>query len=272
MNEKKKRRRVVITGMGMITPLGFTVEETWKNILAGKSGIRPIELFDAETFPTTFASQVPEFDLGKYCEVTEELKLAGRNVRFALAAARMAYDDAGFAADGIDAKRFGIYLGSGEGRPDFFSFTASIINGLVGDDASTVDVPGFAKAAFENFTALKELQQEPNMPTNHVAHMLGLKGPARSCLTACAASTQAIGEAMRIVRRADADIMIAGGTHSMIHPFGVMGFNLLTAISTGPKDDPTKASRPFDRDRAGFVLGEGSSMLILEELEHALAR
>jgi len=263
-------RRIVITGMGTVNPLGMTVEETWQNLLAGKSGIRPIFIFPADTFPTTFAAQVPDFDLGPYVRDAAAYEQAGRNVRFAAAASRMALDDAGLAAGRFDPARFGIYLGSGEGVVDFIAFVASIANGTRDDD--TVCAVGYAEESLRQSNAMRELEQEPNMPANHLAAEYGLWGPAYSCLTACAASTQAIGEACDLIRLGRADLMLAGGTHSMIHPLGVTGFNLLTAISTEPKDEPWRASRPFDRDRGGFVLGEGSTMLILEELEHALAR
>ncbi|MBM4017377.1 MAG: beta-ketoacyl-[acyl-carrier-protein] synthase family protein [Planctomycetes bacterium] len=264
------KRRVVITGIGSVTPLGLSVEETWRNLIAGKSGIRPIAIFDAGTFPTTFAAQVPDFDLAPYVRNPGEFRKAGRNVRFAMAAARQAVDDAGLAAGRFDPERTGIYMGSGEGALDFFTLCQSVAHGT-GPDGK-VSAAGFAEMGFKRYDAICELEQEPNMPANHLAAEYGICGPTYSCLTACAASTQAVGEAMDLLRIGELDTVIAGGTHSMIHPLGVTGFNLLTAISTGPKDQPWRASRPFDRDRAGFVLGEGSTVMILENLEHARAR
>ena len=264
-------RRVVITGMGTCNPLGREVEETWQALLAGKSGIRDIFIFDASTFPTTFAAQVADFDLAPYVRDLASFEQAGRNVRFAMAAARRAMEDADLADGGdVDRDRFGIYTGSGEGRLDFDSLTHSVVDAL--EDDASVNMVRFAKAALERYNALAELEQEPNMPANHMAREYGLRGPAYSNLTACAASTQAIGEALDLVRTGRVDLMLTGGTHSMIHPLGVAGFNLLTAISTEPKDEPWRASRPFDRDRGGFVLGEGSTMMVLEELEHARQR
>jgi 3-oxoacyl-[acyl-carrier-protein] synthase II len=264
------KRRVVITGMGSVTPLGLSVEETWKNLIAGKSGIRPIFIFDAETFPTTFAAQVPDFDLARFVRDPSVLAKAGRNIRFAMAAGRMALQDAGLLDGGIDPLRTGIYLGSGEGILDFSTLVDCIANGT-GPDGK-VSAVGFAELGFKRYDGLRELEQEPNMPANHLAAEYGIAGPTYSCLTACAASTQAIGEALDIIRTGRCDMMLAGGTHSMIHPLGVTGFNLLTAISTDHKDEPWRASRPFDRDRAGFVLGEGSTIMVLEELQHARAR
>ncbi|MGB2937692.1 MAG: beta-ketoacyl-[acyl-carrier-protein] synthase family protein [Phycisphaerae bacterium] len=263
-------RRVVITGIGSVTPLGLTLEETWQNLLAGKSGIGPIRTFDASTFPTTFAAQVPDFDLAPYVNEPDAFKDAWRNVRFAMAAARMAFDDSGLTPGDYDPTRFGIYLGSGEGVIDFRNLVDSIAHGT--GEGGRVDVVRFTELGLKRFSAMKELEQEPNMPANHLACEYGLAGPSYSCLTACAASTQATGEAMNLIRTGRADLMLTGGAHSMIHPLGVTGFNLLTAISTEPKDEPWRASRPFDRDRAGFVLGEGATIMIVEELEHAQAR
>jgi 3-oxoacyl-[acyl-carrier-protein] synthase II len=138
-------------------------------------------------------------------------------------------------------------------------------------DGETLDVAMFTKLGLETLHPLAEVEQEPNMPAGHLAALFDAQGPNLNCLTACAASSQAIGEAVEIVRRGEADVMLSGGTHSMIHPFGVTGFNLLTALSTR-NDEPTRASRPFDNDRDGFVLGEGSAMVVLEELEHARRR
>ena len=168
----------------------------------------------------------------------------------------------------LDPQRLGIYLGSGEGNQDFNSFAQMMTAAL---DSDELDLSKFMQAGLEILDPMIELEQEPNMPAGHLAAMFNARGPNVNCLTACAASSQAIGEATEMIRRGDVDAMISGGTHSMIHPFGVTGFNLLTALSTS-NDEPTKASRPFDRMRDGFVLGEGAAMIVLEELEHARQR
>ncbi len=160
-------------------------------------------------------------------------------------------------------------MGSGEGNQDFLSFASMMATSLDAD--GNLDLVKFTQAGLETLNPVVELEQEPNMPVGHIASMFNAQGPNANCLTACAASSQAIGEATEIIRRGEADVMLSGGTHSMIHPFGVTGFNLLTALSTN-NDDPTSASRPFDRLRDGFVLGEGAAMVVLEELEHAKAR
>jgi 3-oxoacyl-[acyl-carrier-protein] synthase II len=161
-----------------------------------------------------------------------------------------------------------VYLGSGEGNQDFLCFARMMAAAMQGEK---FDLARFTKAGMEWLHPTIELEQEPNMPAGHLAALFNAQGPNANCLTACAASSQAIGEAVEIIRRGDADAMLSGGTHSMIHPFGVTGFNLLTALSTN-NEHPTQASRPFDRDRDGFVLGEGAAMVVLEEYEHARRR
>jgi 3-oxoacyl-[acyl-carrier-protein] synthase II len=173
-------------------------------------------------------------------------------------------------ADGIDRTRMGIYLGAGEGSLDNDSFFASIVAGW-DPQQQQMAWPRSTRVALDRMTAVRELEQEPNMAVGHIALLTGARGPARSCLTACAASTQAVGEAMMLIRRGDVDVMVAGGAHSMIHPLGVAGFNLLTALSTR-NDSPETASRPFSATRDGFVIGEGAAILILESLTSARRR
>lgn len=261
------RRRVVITGIGAITPLGNTVEEMWKSLQESKSGIGSITHFDASHFPTTFAAEVKNFDLDNYVDDSERFKHCGRNIRFAIGAARQAVDDSGV-MNSVDPSRFGIYLGAGEGQQDF-----ACIMSLIAESQrdGQLDLEAFTRVGLMRLNGPQELEQEPNMPAGHLASLFDAQGPNLNCLTACAASSQAIGEATEIIRRGDADVMLSGGAHSMIHPFGVTGFNLLTALSTH-NSDPQRASRPFDRNRDGFVLGEGAGMVILEELEHAKQR
>jgi len=269
MDDRKKRRRVVITGIGLVTPLGVGVEETWKGVRAGRSAIAPIHLFDASTYPTSIAAQVPEYDFSRYVPELAERKRLGRNERFALTAATEAYSDSGLPRPSPLPRRTGVYLGSGEGAMDFFNFARLIVENWREDH---VDVPGFMSQGLGLLDAMRELEQEPNMPAGYVAQLVGAQGYNSNCLTACAASSQALGEATEIIRRGEADIMVTGGCHSMIHPLGMAGFNLLTALPTGYNDRPEEASRPFDLHRQGFVLGEGSGMLVLEALEHARAR
>ena len=261
-------RRIVVTGVGMVTPLGVGVEENWQRMCKSESGVDYITLFDASHFPTNIAGEIKNFDFKWYYPHNQRVEFTGRNTQFAILAADIAFKDAGLDSVKIDPRRFGIYLGSGEGKQDFFNFVEIIGKSY---DGTSVSSAKFLELGLEKFHPYMEIEQEPNMAAGHLAEIFGARGPNTNCLTACAASSQSLGEAAEIIRTGKADIMISGGTHSMIHPLGVTGFNLLTAISTR-NDEPQKASRPFDRQRDGFIIGEGAGILILEELEHALNR
>ncbi len=268
-------RRIVITGAGWVTPLGHDLESAWKRMLEGQCAVAPTTLFDAKTFPSAFTAEVRNFSLDDFVQKNVEAHREGsRNARFALAAAVMAWRYAGLDSDlGLDPTRVGVYLGGGEGPINFQPFADAAVVGCRNDQgqATPLDAPRWAQNALQMLDATCELEQDPNMAGAHLAVHFGAEGPNLNTLTACAASTQAIGEATHIIRYGDADVMISGGTHSMIHPLGVTGFSRLTALSTR-NDSPQTASRPFDRTRDGFVLGEGAGILVLEELEHARAR
>jgi len=268
------KNRVVITGMGWVTPLGHDIETVWRRLLAGESGVDRISHFDASTFPTNFAAEVRNYDYRQFTWYPHLHEGIGRNTAFALGAARQAWDMAGL-GDPDDEQRFdphrlGLYLGSGEGVLDFDNYVASCLAGW-DEQNKCVDAVKWAAKARQCMTAVREIEQEPNMPLTHLAMEFNAQGPAYNCLTACAASTQAIGEATEILRRGDADVMITGGSHTMIHPFGVTGFNRLTALSTRNEAYQT-AARPFSLDRDGFVMGEGAGIMIVETLEHARNR
>ncbi len=262
------RRRVVVTGIGCITPIGQSVDAMWESLCEGRSGIDNITHFDASNFPTRFAAEVKDFDLSQYVDDPQRFEYSGRNVHFAIGAATQAMTNSGLLDREFDPERLGVYLGAGEGAQDFMMFMKIITESQRDGE---LDLEIFTRVGLEHLHAQTELEQEPNRAAGHLASLFDAQGPNLNCLTACAASSQAIGEATEIIRRGDADAMLSGGAHSMIHPFGVTGFNLLTALSTH-NDEPIKASRPFDRNRDGFVLGEGAGMLILEELEHAKTR
>jgi 3-oxoacyl-[acyl-carrier-protein] synthase II len=263
------RRRVVITGIGCVTPLGADMETVWRRLLAGESGVGYTTLFDASNFPTKISAEVRNWDLSDVGENPQDWKYQGRHTHFAVGAAKKAMADSGLDTSRLDPTRLGVYLGSGEGQQDFNRFTQMMVSGIASGPG--FDLARFTRTGLELLHPITELEQEPNMPVGHLASLFGAQGPNVNCLTACAASSQAIGEATEIIRRGEADVMLSGGTHTMIHPFGVTGFNLLTALSTR-NDEPTKASRPFDRNRDGFVLGEGAGMVVLESLEGAKAR
>jgi 3-oxoacyl-[acyl-carrier-protein] synthase II len=226
-------------------------------------------LFDASNFPTKISAEVRNWDISEVGENPADWKYQGRHTHFAVGAAKKAMADSGLDVAKIDPTRFGVYTGSGEGQQDFNRFSEMMMAGLSG--GGPFDLSKFIEKGLETLDPIVELEQEPNMPAAHLASLFGAQGPNLNCLTACAASSQAVGEATEIIRRGEADVMLTGGTHTMIHPFGVTGFNLLTALSTR-NDEPTRASRPFDRQRDGFVLGEGAGMVVLESLEHAQAR
>ena len=263
------RRRVVVTGFGCINPLGNDVPTMWAALRAGKSGVAPITIFDARSFPTQIAAEIKNWDVSDCGLSPAQWRNRSRHNRFAAGAAQQAVHSSGILDARVPPHRFGIYLGSGEGTQDFEAFSKMMVAGL-GQDGS-FDMRRFTDAGRQSLNPVFELDQEPNIPAGELAGMFGAEGPNANCLTACAASSQAIGEAVEIIRRGEADVMLSGGTHSMIHPLGVTGFNLLTALSTR-NDEPTKASRPFDRHRDGFVLGEGAGMVVLEDLQHARAR
>jgi len=257
--------------MGAVTPLGESVQELYQNQLAGKSGVGPIESFRGVTFPTSFAAHVRNFDLSKHVPDCKRWEYSGVNSKFAAAAAQQALRDSGLLDDTrVDRTRLGTYLGSGEGIQDFYNLM-SLVARCSNPETRKLDMVQFAAKGLATFHPSHESEQELHTTGGHLAAHFQLEGPNYTCLTACAASSQAIGEAGELIRQGEADLMLAGGSHSMIHPLGVSGFNLLTALSTN-NAAPQKASRPFDLHRDGFVLGEGAGMLILEERDHALAR
>jgi 3-oxoacyl-[acyl-carrier-protein] synthase II len=253
--------------MGCVTPLGTTVPQLWANLKEGRSGVDYTTLFDASNFPTRISAEVRNWSIADDGEDAAAWEKRGRHTRFAIGAARQAMDDSGVAGT-VDPDRFGVYLGAGEGQQDFHNFSHMMVAAL---KDGQLDLARFIREGLERLDPQLELEQEPNMAAAYVATRFGAEGPNFNCLTACAASSQAVGEATEIIRRGEADVMLSGGAHSMIHPFGVTGFNLLTALSER-NDEPQKASRPFDLNRDGFILGEGAAIVVLEEYERAKKR
>jgi 3-oxoacyl-[acyl-carrier-protein] synthase II len=252
----------------MINPLGHDVTTVWSALKESQSGVGKISLFDPTGYPTTIAAEVKAWDVSRCGEDPKVWSHRGRHTRFAIGAAHQAIRQSGILDSGLDPTRLGVYMGAGEGNQDFHNFTtmmaAAVQNG-------PFDLSAFLRKGREVLDTKAELEQEPNMPAAHLAALFNAQGPNSNCLTACAASSQAVGEATELIRSGDADAMIAGGAHSMIHPFGLTGFSLLTTLSQR-NDAPEKASRPFDKERDGFVLGEGAAIVILEEYEHARKR
>ncbi len=258
--------------MGWVTPLGTDVDAVWARLMRGESAVAPVTHFDASTFRTNFAAEVRNFRLEDHLPAERSARHtgAGYNTWYALAAAADAWKQAGLDGAKVNPRRIGVYLGAGEGSLDFDNYAAAHVSGWDAEHRK-INGPAWEAAALRLMDPVREVEQEPNMTVSHIAGEFGCRGPASNCMTACAAGTQAVGEASEIIRRGDADVMIAGGAHSMIHPLGMTGFIRLTAMSRR-REDPAHAARPFDRTRDGFVMGEGAGMLILEDLDHALAR
>ncbi len=248
------QRRVVVTGLGLICAVGNTVSEVWANLLAGKSGMAPITSFDTTHFSVTFAAEVKNFDPLNFVDKKESRKM-GRFIHLAMAAAHEAMQTSGLKVTPQNATRIGVHIGSGIGGFDIIEREHSAM--LAGGPRKIS--PFFIPAAIINLAA------------GQVSIKYGAKGPNEATATACTTSAHSIGDAYRIIQRDDADVMIAGGSEAAITPMGVGGFAAMRALSTR-NDDPEHACRPFDKDRDGFVVGEGAGILILEELEHAKAR
>jgi 3-oxoacyl-[acyl-carrier-protein] synthase II len=247
-------RRVVITGIGLICGVGNTTDEVWRNLLAGHSGVARITAFDTTNFASQIAAEVKNFDPLNFIEKKEVRKM-GRFIHLALAAADEAMRSSGLQVTPGNAERIGVHIASGIGGFDVIEREHS--NLLQGGPRKIS--PFFIPAAIVNLAA------------GHVSIRYGLKGPNEATCTACTSSAHSLGDAFKIISRCDADVMVAGGTEAAITPMGVGGFAAMRALSTR-NDDPERASRPWDRDRDGFVIGEGSGILVLEELEHAKAR
>jgi 3-oxoacyl-[acyl-carrier-protein] synthase II len=248
------RRRVVVTGVGLLCGVGIGTEEVWKALLAGHSGIAPITLFDASRHPCRVAGEVKNFDPLQWVE-KKELKKMGRFIQFALAATDFALKSSGLKIEGELADCTGVYIGSGIGGFDVIEREHKEL--LKGGPRKIS--PFFIPASIVNLAA------------GHVSIRIGAQGPNSATATACSASAHAIGDSYKIIARGDADIMICGGTEAAITPMGVGGFTAMRALSTR-NEEPQRASRPFDADRDGFVIGEGAGMLVLEALEVAQRR
>jgi 3-oxoacyl-[acyl-carrier-protein] synthase II len=249
-----EHRRVVVTGLGLICGVGRTVSEVWQGLLAGKSGMAEIKAFDLTGHPVRFAAEVKDFDPLQFIDKKEARKM-GRFIHFAIAAADEAMKHSGLQVTPEIADRFGVHIGSGIGGFDVIEREHSAMLAGGPRKISPFFIPGSIV----------------NLAAGHVSIRYNAKGPNEATATACTSSAHSIGDAFRIIQRGDADAMIAGGTEAAITPMGVGGFAAMKALSTR-NDDPEHACRPFDKDRDGFVCGEGAGILIMEELEFAKAR
>lgn len=248
------KRRVVVTGLGIISPVGNTVAEAWDNVVNGRGGIGPITKFDASALPSRFVGEVKGFDPAQWMS-PKEVRRMDTFIHFGLAAAKMAMDDAGLNVTGLNADRIGVNVGSGIGGLPMIEDTHREMIAKGPRRISPFFVPGSII----------------NMVAGMISIQYGLKGPNVSMVSACTTSAHCIGDAARFIEYGDADVMIAGGAESTVSLSGVGGFCACKALSER-NDSPETASRPFDRDRDGFVLGEGAGILVLESLEHAKAR
>jgi 3-oxoacyl-[acyl-carrier-protein] synthase II len=248
------KRRVVITGVGAVTPVGNTADEFWAALVAGRSGIGPITRFDTTGYATRIAGELKGFDPLKYIDKKDDRKF-DLFLKYAVACAVMAVEDAGLKTDRVDATRFGVLVGSGIGGIETLLDNYETLRTKGPDRVSPFFIPMIIV----------------NMASGVISMRFGAKGPNSSVVTACATGNHAIGDAMRIIERGDADVMIAGGSEAIIIPLTIAGFCQMKAMSTR-NDDPTKASRPFDAERDGFVCGEGGGLVVLESLGHARKR
>ena len=247
-------RRVVVTGLGAVTPVGRDVPSMWRSLVEGRSGVSPITVFDASAFDSRIAAQVPDFDPAAYLS-PKEIKRAERFVQFAIGASQQAVTDAGVTIANEDPFRVGVFIGCGMGSLELIEHQCSVYATRGPKKISPFMIPMIIT----------------NMAPGHVAIHLGAKGPNLCTATACASGAHAIGEAFQTILHGDADVMLAGGTESCITPMAVGGFCELRALSRR-NDAPNQASRPFEKDRDGFVIGEGARIMVLEEFEHAKRR
>ncbi|MFN7834313.1 MAG: beta-ketoacyl-ACP synthase II [Burkholderiaceae bacterium] len=249
------RRRVVITGLGIVSPVGNSIEEAWAQLIAGRSGITRIGKFDASSFSVQIAGEVKEFDITQYV-AAKDARHMDTFIHYGLAAAMQAYRDAGLEDQtGCDPERMGVCIGSGIGGLPMIEQTQIEYLNRGAKRVSPFFVPGSII----------------NMISGHLSIIYGLRGPNLAVVTACTTGTHSIGEAGRIIEYGDADVMVAGGAESTVSPLGVAGFAAMRALSTR-NDAPAEASRPWDKQRDGFVLGEGAGVVVLEEYEHAKRR
>ncbi|PYL25459.1 MAG: beta-ketoacyl-[acyl-carrier-protein] synthase II, partial [Verrucomicrobia bacterium] len=249
-------RRVVITGLGAITPLGNNVETFWSNLKNGVSGIRKIELFDTTAYDCQIGGEVRDFDPKPFFKNPKDVRRTDRFAQLALAAAKMALDDSGIDIEKLRRRdRFGVIVSSGIGGLKTLQDQLMILLTKGPSRTSPFTIPMLIS----------------NMASGLISMEYGLRGPNICIVTACATSNNAIGESWRIIKFGDADIFLAGGSEASIVAIGLAGFSAMKALSTR-NDEPERASRPFDRDRDGFVMGEGAGIVVVEELEHAKAR
>jgi 3-oxoacyl-[acyl-carrier-protein] synthase II len=264
-------RRVVVTGLGVVAPNGIGKEAFWTACVEGKSGIGPIRSFDASEHPVQIAGEIQDFDATPYVPPAQRksLKIMGRAMRFAVGAAAMARNDAGMEMQHMSPERIGVVMGTGIVPVDLLDLAPLLSEAC--DENGQLQPARLGKSGAGALFPLWILKYLPNMVAAHISLALNAQGPNSTITTACAAGTQAVGEGFRLIARGDADIVFAGGADSRIDPLLILAYTSLGALSRGNRP-PHEVSRPFDRQRDGFVLGEGAGVMVLEELEHARRR
>ena len=255
MDEAPKRQRVVITGIGTVTSYGNGVQAFWDNLIAGKSGIDTLTSFDITDYPSKVGAEVRDFKPGEFMD-PKEARRNDRFTQFAVASSKMALEDAGIDTTTLDSDRFGVLIGSGIGGMLTIQTQSRRLYDMGPRKVSPFMIPSLIA----------------NIASGVVAIEVGARGPNYGIVSACASGTHSIGESFRMLRDSEVDVMIAGGSEAAVTELGYAGFCSMKAMSTGYNDDPTRASRPFDKGRDGFVMGEGAGVLIMETLEHAQAR
>ncbi|HMB53577.1 MAG TPA: beta-ketoacyl-ACP synthase II [Thermoanaerobaculia bacterium] len=252
--DRNSRRRVVVTGVGLVSPLGIGTDPTWRGLIAGESGIGPITRFDVSDYPSKIAGEVKGFDPLDYLE-KKEVKKSDTFIHYALAASQFAMQDSGLIVDDGNAERVGVVIGSGIGGLPLIEQMADVLHEKGPSRVSPFFIPGLIV----------------NLAAGQVSIRYGAKGPNLATCTACTTGLHAVGDAYRLIQHGQADAVISGGAEAVITPLALAGFAAMRALSTR-NDEPEKASRPWDKDRDGFVIGEGAGILVLEELSHAEAR
>lgn len=253
--DKQGRPRIVITGMGAMSPLGHSAEESWQSAVAGRSGVAPITQFDASDFPCRIAGEVKDFVPEEYMDYKEARRMS-RASQLAVAAAVMALQDAGLAPTVPNPERTGVVIGTGMG----------------GLERADENLQVYRQKGLSRVNPFSLTSSLPNMPSHHVSLTAQTMGPISTVVAACATGTQAIGESIEFIRRGAADIVLAGGVEGLVHEAALAGFAAMRALSTGYNECPQRASRPFDQDRDGFILSEGAGVVVLERLDDALER
>jgi len=272
------KNRVVISGMGIVSPYGVGIDTYWKHVSAGESASKLITGFDVRDYPVRFAAEITsdQFNPREFIENKKSIKIMGKATQFAIGATELAMQDAGIKKEDLDPTRFGVTLGAGGVGPvdsDLFSEIrfSSTASKTRNSEFYRDNVGQIFRIVMDQIHPLTPLKILPNMAAAHIAIIHQARGSSYTIATACTSSSQAIGEAFRQIQRGENDVVLTGGTDSMVNPMGVLGFNMLGVLSRN-NENYLKASRPFDRKRDGFMLGEGAAILILEELQHCLRR